>query len=220
MSDLWMLSWGTGLRDGLSPCMFITCAIFILSMFWFVKNSFKFGPAAIVFVISYALGIMFFNFGPAQLVLYNKYFILVAKLIYFILGLVALVLGVLFLKDWTVIRRGLPFKDVFAGVEGKECSGVDWRLFLLVIIIALFLSALATLWPMNVYMMLLGNEAFIKGQWQTVMPLVGGYVFSSMWPLWIVWAFLSVKNLGPSLLRIVSAAFFLVASSSMILIFK
>ncbi len=62
---------------------------------------------------------------------------------------------------------------------------------LMTVILAVVLSALATLWPINYYIMLLGNEAIIKGQWQIVMPLLVGYIVISMWPLWFVWAFLS-----------------------------
>ena len=88
------------------------------------------------------------------------------------------------------------------------------------VLLSVVSSVLATLAPMNKYMMLLGNEALMRGQWQEIVPLLAGYIFFSMWPLWFVWVFLSIKNLSPSLSKIVCAAIFFTASSCMILIFK
>ena len=100
----------------------------------------------------------------------------------------------------------------------RSCEGRILAVILMTIILAVVLSALATLWPINNYIMLLGNEAILKGQWQVVMPLLAGYVFVSMWPLWFVWAFLSIKNLRPSLLKIFYASVFFTASTCMIFI--
>ena len=220
MNDLWLVSLGTGLRDGLNPCIFVTCAVFIVHRFWLGRNALKVGRTDVFFVLTYALGVLLFNFGPAQVLLFNKNFILAAKIIYFVLGLAAFVFGVLFIKDWIVLRRGLPLKNGLFVADGKEGKEAGWGVVLRVIVIALGLSALATLWPMNVYLMLLGNEALIKGQWQVIMPLISLYVAAGIWPLCFIWAFLSIKTLRPSLMKIVCAAIFFISSSIMILIFK
>ncbi|MDE2028695.1 MAG: hypothetical protein KGJ11_09160, partial [Candidatus Omnitrophica bacterium] len=88
------------------------------------------------------------------------------------------------------------------------------------IILAVILSALSTLWPIDKYILLLGNLLIGRGQWDTALPLLTAYIAVSMWPLWLVWAFVSIKNLRLSWLKIVGAAVFLTASTCMVLIFK
>ncbi len=219
MNDLWIIASGAGLRDGLNPCIFMTCAVFISHGLWLRSNSLRMGWLRIIFALVYASSFLEFNFGPAQIFVFQKNFIFTAKIFYFVLGVWAFILGVLFFKDWFLMRRGLPAEDP-TDEKIKPFAGRGLAVHLTTVILSLVLSALATLWPINNYIMLLGNEVFLKGQWQTVMPLLAGYVFFSMWPLWFVWAFLSVKNLRPSLLKILCAAIFFTASSSMILIFK
>jgi hypothetical protein len=90
----------------------------------------------------------------------------------------------------------------------------------LTVILAMVLSAFATLWPINTYLMLLGNEAILRGQWHLVIKLLIGYILTSMWPIWLVWAVVSIKNLRPSLLKIMSAVVFITASTAMVFIFK
>ncbi len=201
---------GVGLQDGLNPCIFMTCAVFIAYGRWIEKKS---------FVLVYALSTLFFNFGPAQIFIFRKEFIFAAKIIYFGLGLWAFVSGILFFKDWLLTHGKMPAKDP-ADEKIKPFAPSGLIAYLTTLILAVALSALATLWPINNYVMLLGNEAFLKGQWPMVMPLLAGYIFFSMWPLWFVWAFLSIKNLRPSLLKILCASIFLTASSCVIFIFK
>jgi len=211
MNDLLAIACGAGLQDGLNPCIFMTCAVFIKVVIPAKAGIHNFSWMAwqrIVFVLVYASSFLEFNFGPAQIFILRKEFIFAAKILYF-------VLGILFLKDWFLIRRGLSAKNL-TDEKIKPFVGAP----LMTIILGLGLSALATLWPVNNYVMLLGNEAFLKGQWQAVMPLLAGYVFFSMWPLWFVWAFLGIKNLRPSLLKILCASIFFTASSCMIFIFK
>jgi len=205
MNDLFFIALGAGLKDGLNPCIFMTSAVFIA----YVRQRF-------IFVLVYALSFLEFNFGPAQIFIFQKNFVFAAKILYLILGVWAFVLGILFFKDWILIRRGRPVPDGFPSPCGRGSLGA----LLTTVILGLALSALATLGPINNYIMLLGNEAFLKGQWQAVMPLLAGYVFFSMWPLWFVWAFLSIKNLRPSLLKIFCASIFFTASSCVIFIFK
>ncbi len=215
MNNLLAIACGTGLQDGLNPCIFMTGAVFIAHGLWLKANSLRIGWLRIIFGLVYAAGVLEFNFGPAQIFVFQKEFIFAAKILYFILGIWAFVVGVLFFKDWFLIRRGLSVDERI-----KPFTVNILAAFLVTVILAVVLSALATLWPINNYIMLLGNEAFLKGQWQTVMPPLAGYVFSSMWPLWFVWAFISIKILRPSLLKIFCASIFFTASSCMIFIFK
>ena len=219
MNELWIIACGCGIRDGLNPCILMTCAVFMAYGFWFKENAGGMGWLRIVFVLIYTLGILVFNFGPGQVLVFNKNFIFATKIIYFILGGWAFVLGVLFFKDWFLIRRGLVTQ--VSGEEKIKPFVVGPLVSCLTaIVLGLALSALATFWPIDVYIMLLGNEAFLKGQWPMAMPVLAGYVLAGMWPLWFVWAFLSVKNLSPSLLKIVCAAIFFTASSCLVFVFK
>jgi len=232
MNDLLFIAFGAGLRDGLNPCIFMTSAAFIAHGLWLRSNSLRAGWLRIIFVLVYASSFLEFNFGPAQIFILRKEFIFAAKILYFVLGVWAFILGILFFKDWFL--KGPIANNCECPVRGPSTSkvmpleGTKQRsnpfkrpaMLLLTVILGLVLSVLATVWPINNYIMLLGNEAFLKGQWQAVMPLLIGYVFTSMWPLWFVWAFLSIKNLRPSLLKIVCASVFFTASSCVIFIFK
>jgi len=219
MNDLGIIASGAGLRDGLNPCIFMACAVLIAWEFWFSSDSLRMFWRYSIFAVLYALGFLSFNFGPAQIFVFQKSFMIAAKIIYFVLGAGAFVWGILLLKDWFLLVRN----PVTAGPADEKIKSVTvngWIVGSMMAIGAAVLSALATVWPINNYVMLLGNEALLKGQWQVVMPLLGIYVFVSMWPLWMVWAFLSIKNLRPSLMKIICASVFFTASSSMIFIFK
>ncbi len=225
MNNLLAIACGTGLQDGLNPCIFMACAVFICySLFVIpakagIHNFSRMCWWPVIFGLAYAAGILAFNFGPAQIFVFQKNFIFAAKIIYFVLGLWAFVLGVLFFKDWFLMRKRLP-ADEFPSPCGRGQGRGILGALLMTIILAVALSALATLWPINYYIMLLGNEAILKGQWQMGMPLLGGYVFFTMWPLWFIWAFLSIKNLRPSLVKIICASVFFTASSCVIFILK
>lgn len=219
MNDIEAIACGAGLRDGLNPCIFMTCAVFIAHGLWLDKRSQRMGWLRPIFVLAYAASTVLFDFGPAQVFLFHKGFILAAKVLYFILGLGALGMGVFFLKDWISLRRGLGLVD---RIDKKTGSLQDTGIIalLVTVVLAAALNAMATLWPINNYVMILGNESLLRGQWQVGVFFLGNYILFSMWPLWFVWAFLSVKGLRPSLLKIVCAAVFFTASSTMVLLFK
>ena len=216
MNDFVLIALGAGLQDGLSPCNFITCSVFILLGFLSPLSALQIVWLRVVFVLTYVFNALLFNFGPGQLLILRKDFIFSAKYVYFILGLGAFILGVLFLRDWFLLIRGKKEQPLFEKKIG--CSAV-W-VSLTIFILTAALSSLASLWPISNYVLLLGNEGLLKGQWEWVIPFLLGYVLVCMWPIWFVWALISVKNLRPSLLKIICAIVFFTASSSMILIFK
>jgi hypothetical protein len=220
MNNLWVIVCGIGLQDSLNPCIFMTCAVFIACGFWLKKRSLPGGWPRIIFGLAYVSSFLEFNFGPAQIFLFHKNFIFAAKILYFVLGVLAFISGALFFKDWVLLHRKQSVKAQTDEKIKPFVGGQGLAVLLTTVILGVALSALATLSPINNYIMLLGNETILKGQWQTVMPLLLGYVFTSMWPLWLVWVFLSIKNLSPSLLKIVCSAIFFTASSCMILIFR
>jgi hypothetical protein len=197
----------------------MTCAVFIVHGFWLSQKNW----VRIIFALAYALGFLAFNFGPAQVLVFNKGFIFTAKIIYFILGIGSFISGVLFFKDWVLLVRGVPIVSNATAGSRKKLSNLSggWMAVLLITAaLGAALAALATLWPINNYMMVLGNTAFLKGQWQTVILLLTGYILAGMWPLWFVWVFLSIKDLQPSLLKIFYASVFFTASSCVIFLFK
>jgi len=219
MNGLGPIVLGVGLQDGLNPCIFMTCAIFILYGLWLKANAMRVIWFRVIFGLVYILGALFFNFGPAQVFVFQKNFIFLDKIIYFILGVLVLILGILSLKDWFLLTRGLPIKDM-SQQKIKPFMAKGLIVSLTAVMLALLLSAMATVWPINSYFMILGNELVMKGRWGLIVSLIAGYVFCSMWPLWILWAFLSIRNLRPSLFKIIDAVIFLTASTAMIFIFK
>lgn len=219
MNGLGAIIVGIGLQDGLNPCIFMTCAFFIVQGLWLKIRSLPVFWFRVIFLLVYALCSFAYNFGPIQVFVFHKYFILGAKIVYFLLGVWALILGVQFFKDWFLLSRGLPVADL-ADKKVKSSLALGLVVFLVTVALAVLLSAIATLWPINTYLMLLGNEAIMKGQWQMVISLLASYVLISMWPLWLLWAFLSVKKIRPSLLKIICAAIFFTASTVIIFVFK
>ena len=219
MNNLGVIACGAGLQDGLNPCIFMACAVFITLGFWFKRHSFRGGWLRISFVLVFALGVLIFNFGPVQILVFSKFFMIAVKVLNFIFGVGAFILGVVFFKDWVLLKRGLCPEGLDEGLS-KPLTSAGFVVIFSTVIAALLLSALATFWPSNNYIMLLGNAAILKGQWQMVLPILLGYVVCVMWPLWFVWAFLSIKHLRPSLLKIVCASIFFTASSILVWVFK
>lgn len=219
MKDLLIIACGAGLQDGLNPFNFMTCAVFIAYGNWLAPNFRQIAWVGIVFVFFYALDNLIFNFGPGQIFTLQKNFIFGAKITYFILSVWAFIQGIVYLKEWFLMRQDLPAQDR-SDERTNLFTSKGFAVILLTIILAMVLSALATLCPINTYIMLLGNTAILKGQWQVVMMFLFNYILFGMWPLWFVWAFLSVKNIRPSLLKIICASVFFTASTCMILIFK
>lgn len=219
MNGLLPIVLGVGLRDGLNPCIFMTCAVFIVHGLWLKRRFVRMGWLRIVFGLVYALGVLAFNFGLGQSIILQKSFVFTAKILYFALGVWAFVLGILFFKDWVLIHRGNPVQEA-RGETINFFSAGGMAVFLTTVILAVVFSALSTLWPIDRYIIVLGNVAIIRGQWGIVMPLLLGYIVISMWALWCVWAFLAIKNLRLSLLKIACSSIFFTASSCMILMFK
>ncbi|MDE1921391.1 MAG: hypothetical protein KGI24_08105 [Candidatus Omnitrophica bacterium] len=218
MNDLLLIACGAGLRDGLNPCMFMGCALFIIHGLWLKQRFLSLAGSPVVFALVYFLGILFFNFTFGQLFILNKVFILTAQVAYLLLSVWVFVWGALFLKDWFLLSRGGVLAQPADGKKLSWPQGII--IWLVTVVLAAALSALATLWPVNKYMLLLGNMAVLRGQWQTGLPLLISYALVGMWPLWLVWAFLSVKNLRLSWLKIVCASVFFTASSCVMLLFK
>ncbi len=217
MGDLWRSAIGAGLHDGFNPCILMTCAVFILHGTWIQKSSSHLGLLRLFFVLIYVLCSLFFNFGPAGTFLSQKFFMLTAKIIYFGLGICAFVLGVLFLKEWFIMRHR-PQEDLTGKKTGLPVGMM--RASLITLILGVVLSLLSTLWPVNFYIMLWGLGIAVNAQWYSVLLLLLFYTIMGMWPLWFLWSFLSIKNLRPTLLKIVCASVFLAATSCTILIFK
>jgi hypothetical protein len=218
MSDLLLIAFASGLQDGLNPCIFMTCAVFIVLGLWLSGGFAGMVWLRILFVLMYGLSLLVFNFGPGQILTYHKGFLLAAKTLYLALGIWAFILGILFFSDWVKLRRGRTVKDLTD--NASKTSVARMPMALMTPVLAVVLAGLATLAPVNKYMLLLGNEALLNGQWKQMIPVLLGYTTATMWPLWFVCLFLSIKNLRPSFLKIVCAAIFFTASSCVLLIFS
>jgi hypothetical protein len=216
MSSLWTVACGSGLRDALNPCVFVTCSVFILQDMGFKKNGLAVGWLRVVFAVVYALVFFECNFGPGLRLVLRPEFILAAKYVYFVLGALALGLGVVFFKKWLSCYKqaasdekpGAPYKD----------PGLNW--FLTTMILAGVLSLLSTVAPISTYIVMLSYAVIAKGLWLSAVPMLLGYFLCSLWPLWLVWWFLKIGNVRVSTVNIFYAGLFLIASSSMLLIFR
>jgi len=219
MGEFLAIAYGAGLKDGLNPCIFMTCAVFIAQGFWLKCNSLSVFWLRLIFVVIYFFSSLVFNFGPGQIIIIHNQFVWAAKIIYFALSITTFILGVLLFKDWFLLRKDQD--KIYIPAKKAEPFLLNGLLIRLIIVIAaIILSSLATIWPINNYILLLGNEAIIRSQWQNAVPLLGTYGVVCLWPLWIVWIFLTIKHLRPSMLKIISSAIFLTASSCAIFIFK
>jgi len=217
MGDIWRVALGAGLQDGFNPCIFLTCAVFMALSIRCARYCSHPGWLRLFFILTYGLCMLFFNFGPVGFLFFHKVFVLTAKIIYLVLGVGSFGLGAWFFKDWLEGYRH-PGKDIDVPPVNLPMNGA--AVFLVTFILVVVLSALATVWPANYYLTLLGAGSVINGQWQSVMVLLLAYTIVSLWPLWFLWSFLSIKGLRPAFVKIVCASVFFVASSSVILIFK
>ena len=134
MNDLLIIACGAGLHDGLNPCIFMTCAVFIAYGLCLKKSSLRIGWLRIIFVLVYALSALIFNFGPGQILVDQKNFIFAAKIIYFILGVCSFVSGVLFFKDWFLLRRGQLLAKDSADEKIKPVKACYWHVLVTVML--------------------------------------------------------------------------------------
>ncbi len=217
MKDLFIVAWGAGLQDGLNPCIFMACALIIFYGQGFVLNFLPVNMFCFIFCLLYVVSCLFLDLGPGQALVLQKNFIFIANVLCVVLSVGVFVLGILYFRDWFLLSRGCPAKDL---VVKKNGFFVSCGKIVCLMVIVLAVIAVATLGPINKYIIFLSNAALIKGQWHTVLSVLVSYILISMWPLWLVWSFLSIKNVRPSMVRIVCAAIFFTASSCMILIVK
>jgi|GEM_PF-4134828 hypothetical protein len=219
MNSLGAIACGIGLHDSLNPTIFMASAVFIAGGFWLASSTIKLFWLRLVFALAYVFGFLLFTFGPGQILIFRKEFFAMSKIIYLILSIGAFILGAVFLKDWYLLARPTAAKDM-SPEKIKTFKPNSLAVSLLAIILALLLSALTAIGPINNYILLLGNISLLKGQWQAVMPLMLGYLIFSMWPVWFVWVLLSIKNQTPRFLKIICASVFFTASSCIILTFR
>ena len=219
MNGLGAIACGMGLHDSLNPTIFMASAVFIAGGFWLASSGIKMFRLRLIFASAYAFGFLLFTFGPGQLLIFRKEFFFAAKIIYFILGAGAFVLGVVFLRDWFLLARG-PKTEETAPDKTKIFKPNGLAVLLIAVILAMLLSALAAIGPISNYILLLGNISLLKGQWQAVLPLMLGYLVFSMWPVWFAWALVSIKKGTPGFIKIICASIFFTASSCIILTFQ
>ena len=219
MKDVLVIAYGAGLQDGLNPCIFMTSAIFIIFWLYLEGSRYHSGFLRIIFTIAFACSTLSFNFGPGQIIVLHKGFILGAKIIYLILGFGSLALGLVFFKDWLLIRQGKPVNNLF---EGKAVNLKLRPIYVRILtgLLAILMGALGSIWPINPYVILLGGASMLKTQWLAVSALFGTYVLFALWPFWFVWVILSFRNRRPSLFRILCSSVFFTASACVIFIFK
>lgn len=216
MNDLAIIVLGSGVQGGLNPCIFLSGAFFIVLERWVASDVRQRALFRVIFGMIFLLSSFMFIFGPGQVLTLQKNFISIAKGVCFIFSAGSFVLGVLSIKNWFTAYR----KPSAGDLQDKKVKLPLLLGSLGVVVMAVVLCLLSTLWPVDYYVLYFGCEEIVKGQWNLALPVLGGYILVSMWPIWFVWALLSIKGLRPSFLRILCAAIFFTASTGVILIFK
>ncbi len=216
MYSLWMIAGAVGLREGLNPCTFLSCAALVT--LGQCLDGAQANWLRLAYVLIYGLGFLFFDFGSGQALVLKPYFLVAGKYMFMVLGLAALVLGVQSLMAWFQMHQAkTPSQQKI--LKPNASAVWPWFVYAATAASAVLLSALATFAPVNKYILVLGNEAMLKGQWKEVLPVLGGYTLFMLWPLWILCSFLSIKGLQATMRKIVSASIYFTASTCVIFIF-
>jgi hypothetical protein len=117
-------------------------------------------------------------------ILYSLLFFKIAKMIYVIIGIVFMILGVIHLADWIRIRSGSPSKVLLAlsdDGKGKPFSRILGGI--VVIILAVGLNAIATLWPSNANISLQSNYVNVPGERAPTLIMLSIYNLMLVVPL-------------------------------------
>lgn len=229
-----------GLRDALNPCALATGAFFLLLLYvvWGRRMNVR-GWGALFVLIVYAVSfVLSCGYGLAEL--YSYWFRNGIDAVYYWLGFVLALIGIMHLLDWlTVKRKGLKGKFFFAypvrlSPQGQAVSkGRPGRVALicfLTVAMAVVLPVLANVWAPSAAMAVILNDLMMPGRVQVTMVSVAIYQAFCLWPLillaWLAaWFPVQVQafkapDMAVSFYKVVVSAVFLSIGCSLIYLFK
>ncbi len=200
--NLWWIPLAAGLEDALNPCVLMTCGFLLLYHAHVVVAGKTKGRLFFVFMVF--VFTLIFNLGFFQNLLTLDQVQTAIKYIYWVLAVVVLCTSFMCLKDWRDLHRGVDQPLFLTRVALKIQGLMSRRAF--IVAMALVLTVLASLWPMNYYMGIFASQALLPGKFWSNAGLLVSYTFIVLWPLYGLWALCSWKKVRPTLLAMIQAA--------------
>jgi len=196
-----------GLIDGLNPCYLMAFALILLGMLWFKRVGIHRGWV-VLFLAMLIFDTFAFNCGFLDSFVLSDFFQLIAHVAYVLLAFFVGIKGLKLLREWFDMTKG---KNVVSRTLPKN----TWTPFVKVLVIglaALFLSMIATLWPINSYIMTISVYMLMPGQLIVLGSLVFLYTLISFWFVAGAMTIFFLEEKNQRLFKIVAAAILLSAS--------
>lgn len=101
-----------GFLDGINPCAFATIIFFVSYLLFTGRRRKDIVLMSIFFIAAVFLSYLAIGIGAYKLLRYLAGFVIIAKIIYLLFGIIAFVFGVLSIYDYFVARKGEPAKMI------------------------------------------------------------------------------------------------------------
>jgi cytochrome c biogenesis protein CcdA/thiol-disulfide isomerase/thioredoxin len=95
-----------GLLDGVNPCAFATLVFFVSYLVFIGRRRRDIILMAIFFIVAVFISYLAIGFGAYNLLRYLTEFALIARILFISFGILAIVLGILSLRDYFLARKG------------------------------------------------------------------------------------------------------------------
>lgn len=217
-----------GLSDALNPCNLSTMIIAVIFLGWLRQKGIAHVSLAWVFVgVSY-VAVLAYALGGFMSVLYSVSFFNSMRVLYFVIGVLFCIAGLIHFFDWIKVRQGkasevlLPLSKGYSA-EAKPLAQLLGRSS--VITLAAVLNAASTVWPMNKYIGFYANFLGMPGEVMSAFLMLAIYCLMlvlplAVVPLWMSWTSPSGwVSMKPSQGKIVLSAFILGVGINLIYVF-
>jgi hypothetical protein len=182
-----------GLGDALNPCNLSTMVMFTAMLGWLRRRHLPYLSLGWTFIILSYIASLIFSTGGLMNILYSILFFKVGRIIYFAIGIVFIIIGVIYLIDWVRMKRGSLSKAsrvLSDDGKGKLFSNVLGKIG--VVSSAVLLNALATIWPSNAIISFYANYFDVPGEKKATIIMLCIYNLMLIVPfvaamLWIPW---------------------------------
>jgi hypothetical protein len=196
-----------GFVDGVNPCFLMTFALMILAMLWFKRVGIS-RAWMFLFIGMMIFNTFAFNCGFMDRFVLSDLFQLFSRVVYVVLAVFVGMKGIKFLREWHSLSKGQEIKAIVI-------SQNKWSPFAIIVVlglVALLLSMMATLWPINSYIMTFTVYMMMPGQFIILGSLVFLYTLISFWFVAAGMTIFLIEAKNQRLFKIVAAAILLSAS--------
>jgi cytochrome c biogenesis protein CcdA len=217
-----------GLKDSINPCAFVTLFAFLFLVSEMRKRRIHVSWHAALFITAAFVAFLSISFDALMPILYSEEFFRLARKVYFILGILFLLVGALHMRDWWYLRRHLKGPLFFPIVEGDEEDSkgrVNIIRIFLIVAMAAALAALSTIWPTDAYILLYSTFLVVPGRKIETYAMLFVYNFVLVWPLLASYIFVSsdyfskLARKSPSMVKITLSALTFSVGSGLLYIF-